>query len=225
MECQPAEPASAGVVDRAGIMTSAAVVSSSRLRAARIITEVLAPVVLIFVILIIVAVDATGSLGRGLLLGFIAAIFAGGLPYGVLVLGVRRGRYGDRHLTRRQERPALMVLGLVSVTCGYLVMRQLEAPIELLALVIAMVSGVAVALAISIFWKISIHTACVAGSVCVLAILVHPIALALAPVVAATAWARVVLRDHTAAQVLAGAVVGAVVASGVVSVASRALGA
>ena len=172
------------------------------LRSARLITELLAPIVLIVVLLCVVAVHSTGSLIRGLVLGLVAAFFAGGLPYAVLILGIRRGRFGDRHLTRRQERPALMVLGLASVTCGYFVMRRLDAPGELIALVVAMVAGVAVALAISLFWKISIHTAGVAGSVCVLAILVHPIALVLAPVIAATAWARIVLRDHSVAKLL-----------------------
>jgi len=205
-------------------VTSTAVAGGARLRAARLITELLAPIVLIFVLLVVVAVDSTGSLVRGLVLGLVAAFFAGGLPYAVLILGVRRGRFGDRHLTRRQERPALMALGLASVIAGYFVMRWLAAPGALLALVVAMVAGVAVALAVSLFWKISVHTACVAGSVCVLAILVHPATLVLAPLIVATAWARVTLRDHTPAQVLVGAFVGAAVAGAVVTAASSAFG-
>lgn len=84
-----------------------------------------------------------------------------------------------------------------------------------------MVAGVAVALAVSVFWKISIHTACVAGSVCVLAILVHPALMACAPVIVATAWARVALREHTLAQVVAGAAVGAVTAGTVLVLVGR----
>ena len=204
-------------------MTTTAFPDGVRRRVARLITEALAPIVLIVAVLLVVALSTTDSVVRGLLLGLVAAFFAGGLPYAVLILGVRRGRLGDRHLSRRQERPALMVLGLVSVTSGLLVMRWLDAPSELLALVVAMVAGVAVALAVSLFWKISIHTACVAGSVCVLGVLVHPAAFALFPLVAATAWARFVLRDHTAAQVVAGAIVGASVATMVVIAAESAL--
>jgi hypothetical protein len=204
-------------------MMSIAVAGAARLRAARLITELLAPIVLIVVLLLVVAIHSTGSLVRGAILGLVAAFFAGGLPYSVLILGIRRGRLGDRHLTRRKERPALMALGLASVTCGYFVMRRLQAPGELLALVLAMVAGVAVALAISLLWKISIHTACVAGSVCVLAILVHPAALAIAPLVVATAWARVTLGDHTVAQVIAGAAVGAATASSVLQIVGRSI--
>lgn len=186
--------------------------STVQMRVAHVLTEVLAPVVLIFALLIVVAVASTGSLLRGLLLGLVAAFFAGGLPYAILVLGIRRGRLGDRHLRKREERPLMMVIGLVSVVVGLLVVSWLDAPRELYALVGAMVAGVAVALAVSLFWKISIHVACVAGSVAVLAIVLGPPYLVLAVVVLAVAWARVTVRDHTVAQVVAGALLGAAVA-------------
>lgn len=180
---------------------------------ARLITEVFAPVVLIFALLIVVSIHATGDVGRGLALGLLAAAFAGGLPYVVLVLGVHTGRLGDRHLSRREERPLMMAMGLVSVTCGLLVMRWLKAPQEVYALVAAMVAGVAVALSISLLWKISIHAACVAGSVAVLTLVLGFRALPLAGTVVAVAWARVQLRDHTVAQVIVGALTGGVVAT------------
>jgi hypothetical protein len=107
----------------------------------------------------------------------------------------------------------MMVLGLVSVTCGLLVMRWMDAGREVYALVAAMVAGVAVALAISLFWKISIHVACCAGSVAVLTLVLGFIALPLGSIVLAVAWARTRLQDHTVAQVAAGAVVGITVAT------------
>jgi hypothetical protein len=186
-------------------------------RVARLLTEVFAPVVLIFALLIIVSIHATGSFANGVGLGLLAALFAGGLPYAILMLGVRRGRLGDRHLSRREERPLMMVLGLISVSCGLLVMHWLDAPREIYALVVAMVAGVAVALAISLFWKISIHTACVAGSVAVLTIVLGGAYAALGAVVLAVGWARVTLRDHTASQVAAGALVGAAVGASVMA--------
>lgn len=180
---------------------------------ARLLTELLAPIVLIIALLFAVAIHASPSVGRGLLYGAVTAFFAGGLPYAIMMLGIRRGRLGDRHLSKRQERPVMMVIGLVSVTVGLLLTWWLGAPRALFALVAAMVAGVAVALAITIFWKISIHTACAAGTLAILILEFGPALWALLPLVLAIAWARVALRDHTSGQVGAGAVVGSLVAT------------
>jgi hypothetical protein len=180
-------------------------------RLARLLTELFAPLVLIFALLLAIAIHSTGSVWRGLGLGLLAAILAGGLPYLVLIQGVRSGRLGDRHLSRREERPAMMVIGLISVCLGLAIMRALGAPKALFALVGAMVAGVAVALSISIFWKISIHVACAAGAIAVLVIVLGPGWLIALPIVVAVAWARVRLRDHTWGQAVAGAIVGAAV--------------
>ncbi len=186
---------------------------------ARLVTEVLAPVVLVFALLIVVAVHATRSWAEGLGLGLLLAFFAAGLPYLILLAGIRTGRLSDRHLRDRRERPAMMAIGLVSVAIGLLIAYALNTPHEVFALVAAMVSGVAVALAITTFWKISIHTACAAGTV---AVLVHTFgysALWAIPVVLLVAWARLQLHAHDLWQITAGAVVGYVVASVVITLA------
>jgi hypothetical protein len=184
-----------------------------RTRVAKILTEVFAPPVLVFTLLLVVGIHSTSSIGQGLLLGAVAAFFAAGLPYAIMIVGIRRGRLSDRHLSLREQRPAMMIIGLVSVSVGLLVMARLDAPRELFALVAAMVAGVGVALAISSFWKLSIHAACAAGAVAILVIVLGGIMLLWVPVVAAVCWARVTLRDHTIPQVLAGALVGATVAA------------
>ena len=186
----------------------------TRRRMARLVTEVMSPVVLIVVVILIVAVHSAGAV-RGLALGLVAIFFAGGLPYGLVLIGVRRGRLTDHHVSRREQRPRMMAIALVSVAVGLLVLRWLDAPRALFALVAAMVAGLAVALFITSFWKISIHAAAAAGTVACLAILVSPWWLLLTPLVALTGGARVEIRDHTPFQVLAGAIVGAAVAAGV----------
>jgi len=181
---------------------------------ARLVTEVMSPVVLIVFVTLIVAVHSAG-VARGLGLGLVAIFFAGGLPYGFVLIGVRRGQLTDHHVSRREQRPRVMAVALASVAAGLLVLHWLDAPRALFALVAAMVAGLVVALAVTSFWKISIHAAAAAGTVTSLAILVSPWWLLLAPVVVLTGWARVVIRDHTPAQVSVGAIVGAAVAAGV----------
>jgi hypothetical protein len=186
-------------------------------RVAVILTELFAPIVLIFALLLAVAVHSTGSWTRGLLLGAVAAFFAGGMPYLIMLRGIRGGQLNDRHLRLREQRPRMMAIGLISASLGLGAMVALGAPRELFGVVAAMVAGVAVALIISSVWKISIHTACVAGTIAVLAVVFGPPALWLTPLIAAIAWARVHLQDHTMAQVIAGATVGALVAAGVMA--------
>jgi membrane-associated phospholipid phosphatase len=181
---------------------------------ARLVTEAMSPVVLIVFVTLIVAVRSAGIV-RGLALGLVAIFFAGGLPYGLVLIGVRRGQLTDHHVSRREQRPRMMAIALASVAVGLLVLRWLDAPRDLFALMAAMVAGLVVALAITSYWKISIHAAAAGGTVASLAMLVSPWWLLLVPLVVLTGWARVVIRDHTPAQVSVGAIVGAVVAAGV----------
>jgi membrane-associated phospholipid phosphatase len=185
-------------------------------RWARVVTEVMAPVVLVVVVTFVVAIHAAGS-GRGLLLGVVAMFFAAGLPYAILQVGIRRGVLGDRHLTQRHQGPVMMTIGLVSIVVGLLALSLLDAPRALFALVWGICAAVAVCLAVTLRWKISIHTACAGGVVAALAVLVNVWLLLLAPLVALVAWSRVVLRDHTVAQVAVGAVVSFAVAALVTS--------
>lgn len=90
----------------------------------------------------------------------------------------------------------------------------LDAPQPMLALVVAMLATLFITLGVTVIarWKISVHTA-VAGGVTILLMLTYgPYMAVTVPVVALVAWSRVHLRDHTAAQTLAGAVLGATVA-------------
>jgi drug/metabolite transporter (DMT)-like permease len=198
-------------------MTMANAGTNRRTKVAKIMTEVFAPPILVVALLVVVGIHSTSSIGQGLLLSAVAAFFAAGLPYAIMLVGIRRGRLSDRHLSLREQRPTMMIIGLVSVSVGLLVIVWLDAPREFLALVAAMVTGVGVALAISSFWKISIHAASAAGTVAILVIVFGWVMLLLVPVVVAVCWARVTLQDHTEWQVIAGAVVGALVAAGVMS--------
>jgi membrane-associated phospholipid phosphatase len=188
-----------------------------RIRVAKILTEFFAPPILVLTLLIVVGIHSTSSIGQGLLLGAVATFFAAALPYAIMLAGIRRGRLSDRHLSLREQRPAMMIIGLASASVGLLAMVWLDAPRELFALAAAMVAGVGVALAISSFWKISIHAACAAGTVAILVIVFGWIMLVCIPVVVAICWARVILRDHTSLQVIVGALVGAVVAAAVMA--------
>ena len=75
-----------------------------------------------------------------------------------------------------------------------------------------MLASVALLAAITTVWKISIHCAVASGSVVILALSFGPLVWPAYALVVLLAWSRVTLRDHTVAQVVAGAVLGALAA-------------
>jgi membrane-associated phospholipid phosphatase len=181
-------------------------------RIARALTEVLAPAPLAAALLAAIAWQSASSAQEAILWASISVLFASLIPIAYILRGVRRKRFSDHHVGVRQQRPVPLLVGIVSVVVGVAVLNLFGAPRTLVALIEAMLVGLVVSLAVTLFWKISIHVAVVAGSVVVLALVFGPIALIAAPLVAAVAWARVQLGDHTPLQVLVGATVGALVA-------------
>jgi membrane-associated phospholipid phosphatase len=128
---------------------------------------------------------------------------------------VRSGRYTDHHLREREQRAVPLGLAALSVATGVVVLLVAGAPREITALQVAVLVTVAVSTAITLAWKVSFHVAVVSAAAAVLTLLGGPwwaLSWLAVPVVG---WARLVLRAHTAAQVLAGLVVGAGVSTAV----------
>jgi membrane-associated phospholipid phosphatase len=100
------------------------------------VTELLAPANLAVAQLLLVGWH--GSPGpAGLGWGLLAATFCGLLPYGIVIAGVHRKRWGDRHLRARQQRPVPFLAAIASVLAG-------------LAMLLALVFGPALILALPV---------------------------------------------------------------------------
>jgi hypothetical protein len=181
-------------------------------RAARGFTEVFAPAVLAAAMPVTVALHDSDSVPAGLGWGLLAAGFSAVIPFGVILLGVRRGRLTDRHITLREQRRTPLLIGLASVLVGVLVLALAGAPGRLVTLVIGMFLVLLAVTAINHWWKLSAHAAVACASAVLLVALFGPVALVGVVGVAAVGWSRVRLRDHTPAQVLAGVLAGTVLA-------------
>ncbi|NJP29794.1 hypothetical protein FLW53_37530 [Microbispora sp. SCL1-1] len=55
----------------------------------------------------------------GVAWGALTAAVCGGIPLGVLLLGVRSGRFGDKHVRDRAQRPKLLAL-IVALVAAFL---------------------------------------------------------------------------------------------------------
>ncbi|MBM0235776.1 phosphatase PAP2 family protein [Micromonospora sp. STR1_7] len=181
------------------------------LRVARLVTELTAPAVLVSLLIFTVSWHSAPRTGHGLAWGLLATLFVTGIPFAYIVGGVRRGRLTDHHVGRREQRRVPLLIGLGSVTAGLALLAVLGAPRPVLALGVAGLVGLVVAVTVSHWWKMSIHSAVAAGTLVILALIFGSRLLFAAPLLAVVGWSRVRLRDHTVPQVLAGGTFGALV--------------
>ena len=181
-------------------------------RIARIASEALAPAVLVAGLMLVVGWHAGDQPGVSRWWGLPGALFAAGIPLAYILRGVQQGRLTNHHIPEREHRRVPLLFGLASVLLGLLALVLLGAPRDVLALLAAGGAGLVVFTAVTHWWKMSIHAGVAAGTATTLAVVYGPIALAGVPLVALACWARVRLSAHTRAQVIAGALVGALIA-------------
>jgi membrane-associated phospholipid phosphatase len=188
---------------------------------AAIVTEVCSPAVVVVLLSLAVAWHATGyRVGPSLLWGMDVAVCSSILPMAFIVRGARRGRWDGHHVRNREGRLVPMLLALGSTVVGLLVLLLGGGPRDLVALNGAMLTTLVVCTAITQWWKVSLHSAVAGGAVATMVLLYGPLSLVLLPLVIVIAWSRVIVRDHTVGQAIAGALVGPAV-GGVVFVLLR----
>ncbi|NUP74607.1 MAG: phosphatase PAP2 family protein [Sinomonas sp.] len=187
--------------------------STWRYAAARVITEAFQPPIVVAVMML---VSPAGSPGfpETFWYGVVAAMFTCVIPFIVLVALVRAGKVTDHHVSDRRQRGPVLALTLVIVVVGLAILALMGAPASVLAMVLALVGGIALLAIVSLAWKISGHAAAITSAAVSLLYLFGPQwwpALVLVP---AVIWSRLVLRAHTLAQLLAGAGFGGAVIVG-----------
>ena len=177
--------------------------------AARYVTEILSPAILVSVLLMLQPFLTPGVTWPQAL---VAVTFVTGLPFAVLLWMKHRGKVTDHHVSIRQQRAPAMVMTGVSLAIGAALLFVLDAPVGLFSEVGAIFLGLLACLLANLVWKLSVHSAVATYVALVLLTPVGPVGAALALALAATVgWSRIALKDHTPAQVLAGQFVGCAV--------------
>jgi len=183
-------------------------------RAATWVTEVFQPPVVVSIQLLISPLAEPGFPGT-VGYGALAALFVCVLPLIVLLVLVRLGKVTDHHVSDRKQRAPVLLMALACIAVGLLVLTAAGAPQSVIAMVLAVVGGVAVLAAVSPFWKMSGHAAAVSCAGVVSVLMLGAAWEPLLVLVPAVCWSRVVLRAHTVAQVVAGALFGGVLMAGI----------
>lgn len=141
----------------------------------------------------------------GVTLAFGALIPAAGL------LAFRSaGLVDSLEVGRRDQRILPLVLAVGAYLAGSAVLALISARPELVNFMLIFALNTALIAVITVFWKISIHTAAFAASVVAFSLIVSLHLLWLLLLIGPLAWSRVSLRRHTGVQTIAGGILGAV---------------
>ncbi|MFJ4267295.1 phosphatidic acid phosphatase [Paenarthrobacter nicotinovorans] len=180
---------------------------------ARILTEVFQPPVVVLVLLLISPAIEPGFPGT-MWFGLLGAFFVCVLPLAYVLVMVKLGRISDHHVSDRRQRPALLLMALVSVVTGLLVLQLIGGPVSVSVMIIALIAGIAVLAVVSAFWKMSGHASALAAAVVIAVLMFGPAWLPLFVLVPVVGWSRLVLRAHTLGQVIAGSLFGGIFIAG-----------
>lgn len=121
---------------------------------------------------------------------------------------VRSGRVSDFHLNIREQRTVPLLVALASATFSWFVLLTGGAPALLVTLAAGATIEVFLIFLLTLRWKISGHSAAVAGVAVLALMLFGQAAVLFTAAVPFVAWSRVRLRRHTLSQVVSGALLG-----------------
>jgi hypothetical protein len=182
-----------------------------RVRIANLTSNILNPFWLSLATILLLSFVSTSSLVEALKWTFIAVVLSVLPVFLVMIYLVSRGRLDAIFNNDRTQRTKVYLLAGLCAVAGYVILTYLQAPPMLVAAFIAGLLAIFVFMFINLWWKISLHTALVAGSVAVLVGLYGWMATAAVALVPLTAWARVELKQHSLAQTAIGALLAALI--------------
>ncbi len=183
-----------------------------------VVSPILVPLMTTGILLLLLGADADQALAAFAFIGFAFAV----VPLVDILWMVARGFATSVDLPDRAQRVEPLTLAIVGGLAGLLLYYNSEASIDLVSILAATyVANLAIVLVVNAFWKISVHAVAVGGMLGVTAYMLGPIfglaapyegvlLAGLAALVPLIMWARLHLRAHTMAQVIAGALLGIV---------------
>lgn len=179
---------------------------------ARIVSDVISPPIVWAVLVITVAIAFTATPQEALYWSAIYSLFICVIPIIYIFVMVWLGKIGDIHMKERRERYAPFLLALVCSIIAWWILRLMSAPPIFVLLSVMTVVEISIIALITLFWQISMHAMTITGASVAVGVIFEPLTgLLLIPVIVLVGAARLKLKRHTPAQVLAGALVGAFV--------------
>ncbi|MFC1991531.1 hypothetical protein ACFLVC_02225 [Chloroflexota bacterium] len=184
-----------------------------RQRIANLTSNILNPFLICLVVILLFSFSSTASTFEAIkwaLLSMAVSI----LPIFLVIIYLIRSGGLDTILTNaRQQRTKIYLVAGFCAVAGHFILSYLGAPPILVAGFTAVLSTALIFMLINLWWKISVHTGCVAASSIVLVMLYGWVAAATVALVPLTAWSRIELEHHSLAQAVSGAILAALIAA------------
>lgn len=176
---------------------------------ARWISAIFSPPLVSVFAVILMTEFATGRTSYARAAGY--AVLAIGLPVLFTLWMMHTGRVSDFHITIRKERTRPMIFMILSGIVSWSYLWFTKEHIDILTVF----AGIAVLhmlflLLVTLRWKISGHASTISGLCVFLIAYLGARALPFLLLIPIVIWARVILRRHTLAQSMAGALTGAI---------------
>lgn len=184
----------------------------NKLKLAELISTITNPPIIcipLFLIICIILSFENGvfNLSKFIILELISLVFASVLPMAIIITWAKILNT-DKDISNRQDRFKPLIIGIISYFIGFLVSLYLNADNFLTILLLCYATNTFIVMLITFKWKISVHTTGLSGPVGALILLLGPLGALFGLIYPLLIWSRVLLKKHTLAQAICGAVQG-----------------
>jgi hypothetical protein len=186
-----------------------------REKLAKLVSDIINPFLVSFIVIVLLAIKDASTLADGLKWASISVALSVLPQFIVTRFMVQRKKLNAYFANPREQRHIVYIVatGLGALGCGLL--WYLKAPRLLSVTFTAGLAATVIFTVINYFWKISLHTAFMAGAVVVVIIAYGVKAAGVFILLPPVAWARITLQQHSVAQVLTGGLLAAAIVAGV----------
>ncbi len=181
-------------------------------RWARVISNLLSPPMVWSILVFFIAFHYAENRLQGLMWALTYGILVCLMPILFIAWRVHGGKISDLHMKERQERIVPFAVSIVCAILAWEVLRLMNAPSILPLIAAVTLVELIVMLVITFAWQISMHAMSISVAVVATGIVFGAApALFVSPLLPIVGAARLRLERHTLAQVVAGAIVGALI--------------
>ncbi len=179
---------------------------------ARLVSNLLSPPMVWAALAFPIAFREAESQTQALMWAVVYGVMVCLLPVLYIAVMVWRGKISDMHMRHRRERMIPFMVSLVCTTIAWWTLRFMGAPSVLPVLAIFTLVQIAIMTAITFVWQISMHTMTIGGAAMAIAVIFGTsVGMLFVPIAVLVSAARLKLKRHTPAQIIAGVLVGALV--------------